>query len=77
MNRTYNYVRERNRTDRRNICTSVKGTEKIAKDRNYSIRTERISVDSRTERTNVCVTKIFLYEARANKISLLSRRVSE
>ena len=36
MNRTFNYASERNRTDSRNICTSVKGTEKIVKERNYS-----------------------------------------
>ena len=59
MNRTYNYVSERNITYRINICTSVKGTEKIAKDRNYSIGTEHISVHSRTECRNICVTNIF------------------
>ena len=37
MNRTYDSVSERNRTGRRKICTSVKGTEKIVKDQNYSI----------------------------------------
>ena len=49
MNIAYNYVSERNRTDRRKICTSAKGTEKIAKDWNYSIVTEHISVHSHTE----------------------------
>ena len=38
---------------------SVKGTENIAKYWNDSIGTERISVHSRTERTNICVEKYF------------------
>ena len=65
MNITYNYVSAMNIPDSRKIFMSVKGIENIAKDRNYSTGTELISVHSRAERTNNCVTDIFLYDARA------------
>ena len=45
---------------------SVKGTENIEKYQNYYIGTEYIYVYSRTEQTNICVTKICLYEARSS-----------
>ena len=77
MNITYNYSSERNRIDRINIYTSVKGTEKIEKDRNYSIGTECISVHLHTELKNICVLEIFLYNAQFYTSFLLTKRVLE
>ena len=46
------YISERNRKDRER-------SELF--DQNYLIGTEHISVHPRTEQTNICVAKIFLY----------------
>ena len=77
INRTYNYASERNWTDLIKIFTSLKGTEKVVEDRNYSIRKEGISVHSRAERENIFVENIFLYDARVYTNFWLAKIVLE